>query len=58
MGDVPITIACGNYDRTRAITDGRIRVEGCDVTCLPMYPEEIFLRAFRFQEFDVSELSS
>ena len=57
MGDVPITIACGNYDRTRAIRDGRVKVEGCDVTYLPMYPEEIFHRAFKFQEFDVSELS-
>ena len=57
MGDVPITIACGNYDRTRAIRDGRVKVEGCDVTYLPMYPEEIFHRAFKFQEFDVSEIS-
>ncbi len=57
MGDVPITIACGNYDRTRAIRDGRVKVEGCDVTFLPMYPEEIFHRAFKFQEFDVSEIS-
>ena len=57
MVEVPITIACGNYDRTRAIRDGRVRVEGCDVTYLPLYPEEIFFRAFRYQEFDVSELS-
>ena len=27
MADVPITIACGNYDRTRAIRDGRVKVE-------------------------------
>jgi 4,5-dihydroxyphthalate decarboxylase len=57
MVEVPITIACGNYDRTRAIRDGRVKVEGCDVTYLPLYPEEIFFRAFRYQEFDVSELS-
>jgi 4,5-dihydroxyphthalate decarboxylase len=57
MVEVPITIACGNYDRTRAIRDGRVRVEGCAVTYLPLYPEEIFFRAFRYQEFDVSELS-
>jgi len=57
MVDVPITIACGNYDRTRAIRDGRVKVEGCTTTYLPMYPEEIFFRAFRYQEFDVSELS-
>ena len=57
MADVPITIACGNYDRTRPIMDGRVPVEGCAVTCLPLYPEEIFFRAFRYQEFDVCELS-
>ncbi|MFL6799856.1 MAG: ABC transporter substrate-binding protein [Xanthobacteraceae bacterium] len=57
MLDVPITIACGNYDRCRAIRDGRVKVEGCAVTYLPLYPEEIFFRAFRYQEFDVSELS-
>jgi len=57
MTEVPITIACGNYDRTRAILDGRVKVEGCATTYLPLYPEEIFHRTFRFQEFDVSEIS-
>jgi 4,5-dihydroxyphthalate decarboxylase len=57
MADVPVTIACGNYDRTRAIRDGTVKVEGCTVTYLPLYPEEIFHRAFKFQEFDISELS-
>ncbi len=57
MVDVPITIACGNYDRTQAIRDGRVKVEGCEVNYLPLYPEEIFHRLFKFQEFDVSEMS-
>ena len=57
MVDVPVTIACGNYDRTRAIKDGTVRIEGCSVTYLPLYPEEIFHRAFKFREFDISELS-
>jgi 4,5-dihydroxyphthalate decarboxylase len=57
MSPVPITIACGNYDRTAAIRDGRVKVEGCDATYLSLEPEEIFHRAFRFHEFDVSELS-
>ena len=55
--DIPITIVCGNYDRVAAIRDGRVRVEGCDVTFIPMEPEEIFFRAFRYEEFDVCELS-
>ena len=57
MVQIPITIACGDYDRTRAIQDGRVRVEGCDVTYIPLEPEEVFHRTFKFQEFDVSELS-
>jgi 4,5-dihydroxyphthalate decarboxylase len=57
MATVPITIACGNYDRTAAIGDGRVKIEGCEVTYLSLEPEEIFHRAFRFHEFDVCELS-
>ena len=57
MPEIPITIACGNYDRVQAIKDGRVKVEGCAVNFLPLYPEEIFHRVFKFQEFDVSEMS-
>ena len=57
MVDVPVTIACGDYDRTRAIRNGTVKVEGCAVTYLPLYPEEIFHRVFKFQEFDVAEIS-
>src|SRR5271169_5297705 len=57
MVDVPITLACGNYDRTQAIRDGRVKIEGCAVTYLPLYPEEIFHRVFKFHEFDISEMS-
>jgi 4,5-dihydroxyphthalate decarboxylase len=54
---VPITIACAEYDRTRAIKDGRVKVDGCEVTYLPLDPEELFFRAFRYHDFDVAELS-
>jgi 4,5-dihydroxyphthalate decarboxylase len=37
---VPITVACAEYDRTRAIKDGRVKVDGCEVTYLPLDPEE------------------
>lgn len=52
-----LTLACGNYDRTRALIDGRIRVEGCEINFLPLEPEEVFFRAARHEEFDVAELS-
>ncbi len=47
----------GDYDRTRPIVDGRVRVDGVDPTCMLLSPEEMFFRAFRNHEFDVSELS-
>ena len=55
--NIPITIVAGDTDRLAAIKDGSVRVEGCDVTFIPMEPEEVFFRAFRFAEFDCCELS-
>ena len=52
-----ISLAVCDYDRTRAIFDGRAPIEGCDVTTVALAPEESFHRAFKFQEFDISELS-
>jgi 4,5-dihydroxyphthalate decarboxylase len=52
-----IALACWDYDRTRAIADGRIRPEGLEVDSISLPPEETFFRMARFREFDVSELS-
>lgn len=52
-----LSIAMGDYDRTRAIVDGRARIDGVDPVCMLLSPEEMFFRAFRHREFDVSELS-
>jgi 4,5-dihydroxyphthalate decarboxylase len=57
MARLAITLACGDYDRTRALADGRVTVEGADLTVLALGPEEIFFRMVRFGEFDVAELS-
>jgi 4,5-dihydroxyphthalate decarboxylase len=57
MSPLPLTLGCWDYDRTRALMDGRVKVEGCDLRYLVMGPEEVFFRAFRHGEFDVSELS-
>jgi len=40
--NIHITIAAGDMDRVAAIKDGRVQVEGCDVTFIPMEPEEVF----------------
>ena len=57
MARLPISLACCAYDRTTAIFDGRAPIEGCEVFATPMHPEEAFHRAFKYQEFDVTELS-
>jgi len=57
MDRLAITIACSDTDRTRAIMDGRVAIEGCRVTYVPLEPAETFFRALRHQEFDVAELS-
>lgn len=56
MSPLPITIATWDYDRVRALMDGRVRVEGCDVNYLTMPVEEVFERAFFYGEFDVAEI--
>jgi 4,5-dihydroxyphthalate decarboxylase len=57
MTKLELGLACCDYDRTRAIFDGRARIDGCEVLGTPIEPEESFHRAFKYQEFDVSELS-
>jgi 4,5-dihydroxyphthalate decarboxylase len=52
-----LTFACVDYDRTRALQDGRIRPEGIDLNFLALPVEETFYRQLRHQEFDVSEMS-
>jgi len=47
----------GDYDRTRALLDGAVQIDGVDPVYMTLSPEEVFFRAFRNAEFDVSELS-
>src|SRR5919204_2327370 len=57
MAKLKISLACCDYDRTRALFDGRAPVDGCEVIGTAIEPEEAFHRAFKYREFDVSELS-
>ncbi len=57
MGKLRLSMACSNYDRTRALFDGRVRVEGIELNCLDLPIEEIFFRMLRHHEFDVAEIS-
>lgn len=57
MGRLQLSVAMGDYDRTRALLDGRVLIDGVDAVCMALSPEETFFRAFRGREFDISELS-
>jgi 4,5-dihydroxyphthalate decarboxylase len=58
MADLRLTLACGDYDRTRALIDGRVRASGIDLTVLPISNAwERHQRMIRHEEFDVCELS-
>lgn len=57
MGKIKLTLACWDYDRTRALQDGRVQIEGVELTYLPLRVEETFWRMLRYQEFEAAELS-
>lgn len=57
MTRLSLSIAMGDYDRTRPIHDGRVQIDGVDATTLLQSPEEMFFNAFRHRTCDVSELS-
>src|ERR1700712_2946128 len=57
MAKLTVSLAGVDYDRTRALFDGTVQIEGCETIPTAMSPEQAFHRAFRFQEFDITELS-
>jgi 4,5-dihydroxyphthalate decarboxylase len=57
MTDIPVSLACWDYDRTRPLIDGRIKAEGLDLNVQVMRPQQAFQRMLLTKEFDVSEIS-
>ena len=57
MSQLQISIAMGDYDRNRALFDGRVQIDGCDPVYMLLSPEEMFFRAMRSRDFDITELS-
>lgn len=57
MSRLKLTLACGDYDRTRALEEGSVRPDGIELTYLRLPVEETFFRMMRHQEFEVAELS-
>ena len=57
MSKLQLSVAMGDYDRTRALIDGRVLMDGVDPVYMTVVPEEMFFRAMRSQDFDICELS-
>ena len=57
MSKLQLSVAMGDYDRTRALVDGRVQIDGVDPVYMLLEPEEMFFRAMRSVDFDVTELS-
>lgn len=55
--DIPISLACWDYDRVQAIFDGRVAVEGCRLDCHALPTSELFPLAVGAARFDVTEMS-
>lgn len=57
MAKLKLTLACWDYDRTRALFDGRILLDGVDLELWSTHNVgEIMERMLRHQQFEVSEL--
>src|SRR6266699_3473626 len=52
-----LSLACWDYDRTRALADGSVRPEGIDLIYHELLVEETFFRMLRNREFDAAEMS-
>ena len=57
MTKLQLSVAMGDYDRTRALFDGRVQIDGVDPIYMLLNPEEMFFRAMRSMDFDIAELS-
>lgn len=57
MSKLQLSVAMGDYDRTRALYDGRVQIDGVDPVYMLLNPEEMFFRAMRSRDFDIAELS-
>lgn len=59
MSGIPITFACGLYDRMLALYTGEVKPDGIDLNFLPIdHPREIFDRMLINREFEACEMSS
>jgi 4,5-dihydroxyphthalate decarboxylase len=57
MAKLRLSLACWDYDRTRALLENRIPIDGIELNFLNLPVEETFFRMLRNREFDIAEMS-
>src|SRR5712691_4090588 len=59
MARLALSLACGDYDRTRALVEGKIAAHGVELNVLPLSNAWArHQRMLQHEEFDVCELST
>jgi len=57
MSDLPLKLACWDYDRTRPLSDGRVRPAGIALDITVMRPQQAFQAMLQGRGFDAAEMS-
>lgn len=57
MANIRVSLALAEYDHTRDLASGSLRVEGAELIVSLLTVEEIFHRFMKHREFDVAEMS-
>jgi 4,5-dihydroxyphthalate decarboxylase len=58
MANRTITIGCRDYDHTRALADGRVKVDGIELNFVNLSPpSQIFLHMLHDEAYDAAEMS-
>ena len=56
--EISATLAMGNYVHTADLMEGRVKVEGLNLTTLRLNVLDVFHRFINYQEWEISEMSS
>ena len=57
MANLPVKLACWDYDRTRALIDGRVKPEGIDLAIEILPPQQAFAKLLQPTDFGAAEMS-
>ncbi|MBV9742823.1 MAG: ABC transporter substrate-binding protein [Acidobacteriia bacterium] len=57
MSKLRLTMSCWDYDRTRALREGYVAIDGVELNYLTLPIEETFFRMMRYREFEIAEMS-